>query len=115
MRRPFFDAAPVALRPLEDVVLDDARLERDWLLRATDELLDRQSSRIHVRPICTTRKYGPYVGAVFTARTYGCIFDNRTYGPYVRAVFTGALFDTPHTGRTTGVKNALVYKGRIYG
>jgi len=39
-----------------------------------------------LRPIRTTRKYGPYILAVFAARIYGCIFDTRTYGPYIRAV-----------------------------
>ena len=32
-----------------------------------------QAAASLLRPIRTTRKYGPYI--------YGCISDNRTYGP----------------------------------
>jgi len=49
--------------------------------------------RYDLRPIRTTRKYGPYIRAVFTARTYGCIFDSRIYGRiyglYLRVVRIG--------------------------
>jgi len=49
--------------------------------------------------------YGPYVRAVYTARTYGCIFDTRTYGPYLRPVFNGTVLTPVFTARIcTGVK-----------
>jgi len=56
----------------------------------------------HLRPIRTTRTYGPYVRAVCTARTYGCIFDTRTHGPYLRPVFTGAFLTPVFTARIYG-------------
>jgi len=55
----------------------------------------------HLRPIHTTRTYGPYVLAVFTARKNGQyvrvyfltpVRTARTYGPYVLLVRTGRTY-----------------------
>jgi len=53
---------------------------------------------LKLRPIRTTRKYGPYIRAVCMARTYGCIFDTGIYGPYIRVNFLTPV----HTGRKYG-------------
>ena len=73
----------------------------------------------YLRPIRTTRKYGPYILAVYMARIYGCIF----WHPYVRPVFTGVQKSTREYGAHIGLRLTStpypyiwpVFRARIYG
>jgi len=69
---------------------------------------DAQADPEGLRPIRTTRTYGPYIGPYSRPICTGVFFHTRMYGPYVRvsknvpvhtalyirAVCTGAFFDT---------------------
>ena len=66
-----------------------------------------------LRPIRITRKYGPYIHpyirAVFTARTYGCIFDTRIHGPCIR------LGQNSNSIRLVCTELRAVFTARIHG